>query len=321
MGVEKMVRKVDYRDLKETLKINIWDDGSYKGKMQPSPSYVKKRPDQVIQYPKPYKENYEEVKRNGLGSINKYPYDKANNVGIKMGEVFVIDLDQHGMNKKTGQVENGIAEFQRWINKHTEEEQEQIEQDLKETMIVQTPRSGLHIYFLFPNYDSENVRYKQTTGANKGIDLMMTTWTPAPNSVRKDGMYKLANENKTEIMEVPQWALKFVDEICSKKSDDVSVGVQKGAFHEGGKGSYLNSNINKVINAMFDGFEEGTRNDGMTSLVGSLVWYVRNNKLTNHNARRIAMEAAKNSEPPMDIGELSTIWNSIVGRVNNLDND
>lgn len=37
-----MVRKVDYRDLKETLKINIWDDGSYKGKMQPSPSYVKK---------------------------------------------------------------------------------------------------------------------------------------------------------------------------------------------------------------------------------------------------------------------------------------
>lgn len=98
-----------------------------------------------------------------------------------------------------------------------------------------------------------------------------------------------------------------------------SGGGRLDVFRINSKGGYLNSNINKVINAMFDGFEKGTRNEGMTSLVGLLAWYVRNNKLTNHNARRIVMEAAKNSEPPMDMKELSTIWNSIAGRVNNLE--
>lgn len=84
------------------------------------------------------------------------------------------------------------------------------------------------------------------------------------------------------------------------------------SFQVDNEGDYLNSNTNKMLNAMFDGFEKDTKNDDMTSLIKRLIWHINKDEITRENAVRVLEMATKNSNPPIDMEEAITIWNDVI---------
>lgn len=285
-----MTEKKHYKDYPKTIKLFTQMDNEGKAKMVPVKKWVGR--DSECQPIVPYTKN------------THY----TNDIGFVLEHLLVIDLD-------VGHAEgvDGRISFDEWIKKHSEEEQAQMYADMRDTMIVITPSGGLHFYFSLPKGKVYNG--SRVVDAMKGVDLLTgkNSYTPAPNSQRHDGIYKLANQNDGYIKETPQWVIDLFDS-AQEKTNAKSGSGKLSSFQTNSKGRYLNSNINKILNAMFDGFEKGTRNEGMTSLVGSLVWYIDNDKMTQENAVRIVMTAAENSSPPIDPEEVATIWNSIMSR-------
>lgn len=287
-----MAKKMHYKDYPKTIKLFTKMDNEGKSKMVPKQKWVAR--DSECQPIVSYTKN------------THY----TNDIGFVLENLLVIDVD-------VGHAEgvDGRVSFDKWVKSHAEEEQAQIKADMLDTMRVETPSGGMHIYFALP-LDKETYDGPRVVGAMEGVDLLTgkNTYTPAPNSQRHDGMYKLVESNDGYIREAPQWVIDLFDN-AQKKSDVKSSGGGKlSSFQTNSKGRYLNSNINKMLNAMFDGFEKGTRNEGMASLVGSLAWYIDNDKMTQENAVRIVMTAAENSSPPIDTNEVVTIWNSIMSK-------
>lgn len=84
----------------------------------------------------------------------------------------------------------------------------------------------------------------------------------------------------------------------------------------GSEGGNLNSSIYKILSAMREGFEEGTRNDSMTSLCGTVISMVKFGIITSEDAQFIVLTTAKNCNPPMSEQEVVTCWNSITRKEN-----
>ena len=287
-----MAKKMHYKDYPKTIKLFTKKDDNDKPKMVPKQKWVAR--DSECQPIVSYTKN------------THY----TNDIGFVLENLLVIDID-------VGHAEDvdGRISFDKWVKSHTEEEQAQIKADMLDTMRVVTPSNGMHIYFALP-LDKETYDGPRVVGAMEGVDLLTgkNTYTPAPNSKRHDGMYELVESNDGYIREAPQWVIDLFDNAQSKKDVKSNGGGKLSSFQTNSKGRYLNSNINKMLNAMFDGFEKGTRNEGMASLVGSLAWYIDNDKMTQENAVRIVMTAAENSSPPIDTNEVVTIWNSIMSK-------
>lgn len=72
----------------------------------------------------------------------------------------------------------------------------------------------------------------------------------------------------------------------------------------------------QLIRTMREGFEEGTRNDSMTSLCGTVISMVKFGILTSEDAQFIVLTTAKNCNPPMSEQEVVTCWNSITRKEN-----
>ena len=289
-----MVKKMYYKEYPKTIKLFAKEESKNKYKMVPTKKWISR--DSECQ---------------PIVSYTKNTHHK-NGIGFVLEHLLVIDLD-------VGHVEgvDGLKSFTKWIKTHSEEEQAQIIADMEDTMRVVTPSGGMHIYFALPP-DKKTYNGSRVVDAMGGVDLLTgkNSYTPAPNSNRGDGIYELTESNDGYIRETPQWVIDLFDD-AQKKSEDRNGnggGGKLSSFQTNSKGRYLNSNINKILNAMFDGFEKGTRNEGMTSLVGSLAWYIDNDKMTQENAVRIVMTAAENSSPPIDPEEVATIWNSIMSK-------
>ena len=69
-----------------------------------------------------------------------------------------------------------------------------------------------------------------------------------------------------------------------------------------------------MLNAMFDGFEKGTETKVWQVWLGSLAWYIDNDKMTQENAVSIMTGSEGMSGPPIDTNEVVTIWNSIMSK-------
>lgn len=286
-----MVKKMHYKNYPKTIKLFTKKDGSDKPKMVPTKKWVAR--DSECQPIVSYIKNTHHT----------------NDIGFVLENLLVIDID-------VGHAEDvdGRVSFSKWVKTHTEEEQAQLKADMLDTMRVETPSGGMHIYFALP-LDKETYDGPRVVGAMEGVDLLTgkNSYTPTPNSKRHDGMYKLANKSDGYIREAPQWVVDLFDNAQSKS--DVKSGSGSGklsSFQTNSEGSYLNSSIYKILSAMLDGFEKGTRNDGMTSLVGSLAWQIYNDKITEEIALRVVGIASQNSSPPMSKDEVNTIWNSIM---------
>lgn len=81
-------------------------------------------------------------------------------------------------------------------------------------------------------------------------------------------------------------------------------------------GGYLDSNFNEILNAMREGFEEGTRNESMTSLCETIISMIKSDVLTNEDAQFIVLTTGRNCKPPMLNKEMEACWNSLVPKEN-----
>lgn len=285
-----MATKKYYKEYPKTIKLFAKKESENKFKMVPTQKWIAR--DSECQPIVPYTKN------------THY----TNDIGFVLEHLLVIDLD-------VGHVEgvDGLKSFTKWIKTHSEEEQAQINADMKDTMRVITPSGGLHVYFALPP-DKKTYNGSRVVDAMDGVDLLTgkNSYAPAPNSERsKDGKYELTESSDGYIKEAPQWVIDLFDS-AQEKTNAKSGSGKLSSFQTNSGGGYINSSLNKILNAMLDGFEKGTRNDGMTSLVGSLAWQIYNDKITEENALRVVGIAAQNSSPPMSKDEVNTIWNSIM---------
>ena len=107
--------------------------------------------------------------------------------------------------------------------------------------------------------------------------------------------------------------LDFFEEIDEKvKAREQEGTVGRNYMSEERKYETLDTRTNKIFDAMFTGFEQGTRHDKMTSLIGSVLFYIRKQKITMINGVRIVEAVANNCNPPMKKDEWKHIWNDLV---------
>lgn len=230
------------------------------------------------------------------------------NIGMVLDRLLVIDVD-------VGHQDNvdGRKTLVRWLRTKGDDEKKQIEQDISETMRVNTPSGGTHIYFFLP-LNMEEFEGQRTVGAMEGVDLLTgeNSYIPAPKSKRGDGYYQLHHTSGDKIKEAPKWLIQLFEEGIYNEGKRVG----RNYMSEERKYETLDTSMNKIFDAMFLGFEQGTRNDKMTSLIGSLLFYVRKQKITMINAVKIVEVTANNCNPPMKKKEWKHIWNGLVKKEN-----
>ena len=77
-----------------------------------------------------------------------------------------------------------------------------------------------------------------------------------------------------------------------------------------------NTPLRRIFQAMQYGFEQNERNKKMASIIGTMVWYVRNDKFGEDDALFIVDTIAKQCNPPMEQEEWEVIWNRVVTKAN-----
>lgn len=230
-------------------------------------------------------------------------------VGMVLERLLVIDLDVDSNGK------NGIEEFHKWVDKQSEDVKTEIKQDMEETLNVETPSGGVHIYFMLPP-NVKTIEGQRTVGFMEGVDLLMgrNTYVPAPNSERTDGKYQRIEETPETISIAPQWVIELFKE--TSKRNTTQDGNTMSKWGGGNETVNKKGKMYQLIRTMREGFEEGSRNDNMASLCGTVLKMVKFGLLTNEDAQFIVLTTGRNSKPPMLDKEIETCWNSILRKEN-----
>lgn len=288
-----------YKDYPMTIQLFSARDKNGKAKMIPTKRWTKR--DETCQKIVSYQTN------------EKYTH----NIGMVLERLLVIDIDVNHGNSVDGR-----KTFSEWVKAQDDEKQLEIQLDIVNTVRVNTPSGGAHIYFILPN-DMDSFEGQRSVGAMEGVDLLTgkNSYVPAPNSERADGSYRLHHSSGENIKEAPQWVLdlfqnstknnserkiKMAESISNMSIMDVEPKLSDINDYE------VLGKMNEIITDSFTGFGKGTRNENMTSHIGKLISQVKKRELTMENAIKLAKMTAKNCEPSMSEKELSTIWNSIL---------
>ena len=214
---------------------------------------------------------------------------KTNNVGLLMNRLLVIDLDV-GHQKDV----DGRVVFRNWIhgNDKTDIQSRLIVEDIRNTMRVRTPSGGLHIYF----FDLLTGKYNHV---------------PAPGCDRGDGVYTIHETSSNEILEAPHWVLKLFEDSAKKKNAKT---LRNGEVKVESK--HEDAPLRRIFQAMQHGFQKGERDTKMTSIIGTIHWYVSNDKFQEDDAIYIVETIAEKCNPPISSAKLEKIWNSVVATAN-----
>mgnify|MGYP001941384483 CR=1 FL=1 len=282
-------RKVSYRDYHLTIKLRSKINKEGKPKMIPKMKWVDRT------------EDCQPILR--FGDNKK----KTHDIGLVLERLLIIDIDvNHNKN------ENGFETLNEWIKRFNKEKIKEIGNDMKNTMRVDTPSGGMHIYFMLPT-EMDNFVGKRKVKAMSGIDLLTgnNSYVPAPGSIRADGFYAINETSDEYIMEAPQWVLDLFESDEKQNVSDTSTNNDLNRISK-----HADTPLRRIFQAMQFGFEKGERNERMTSIVGTLVWYVANEKFGEDDALFIVDTIAKRCNPPMEQKEWETIWNSVVNKAN-----
>lgn len=294
-----MVERIHYTELKDTIIIKR--DGIKS--LKPYKSFKSTSSTKYQQNIKSYKENERFCENHQSQNYG---------IGILLRDVICIDLD---VGHKHGQ--NGIKTFTDWAKSKGIEKD--VNRHLNETLVMNTPRNGKHILFYLPNHH-ETYGFKHNREVIKDVDLLCgyNNFEPSPNTQRSDGKYEIITKSKDEkdigyIREAPYWAIELFKETKQKenKKFEQSKPMTKGKDFE-----YSNTPLNRILHALMYGFEKGSRNTEMTSLVGTMAWYVVNGKIDEEMAMKVMDSVAERCNPPMTEEECDRIWNSIVDKIN-----
>src|SRR5699024_5416879 len=88
------------------------------------------------------------------------------NIGMVLERLLVIDIDiNHGDNV------DGRKTFNEWEKEQDAEKRLEIQMDILNTMRVNTPSGGAHIYFILPE-DMDSFEGQRSVGAMEGVDLL-----------------------------------------------------------------------------------------------------------------------------------------------------
>lgn len=278
-----MTIKANYKKYPLTIRLFSKTDDSGKPKMVPIASWVKR--DGKGQPVVPYTKNV----TNG--------YD----IGMVLERLFVIDIDVgHGNDV------DGKQSFHNWIMEHSVEERNQILQDIADTMRVNTPSGGTHVYFIIP-HDMDSYTGQRSVGAMEGVDLLTgkNSYTPAPNTQRADGKYELHEKSGEDIKQAPKWVIDLFEQASKQKNTTITDNGKTPMGNEGGL-------FNKYLTSMRKGFNSGTRNEMITKLTGRLAKDLVKGNISRDNAIFVLETTGQNCNPPMDSEEIETIWNSIL---------
>ena len=135
------------------------------------------------------------------------------------------------------------------------------------------------------------------------------------NKLMAHDMMENKQNSIADIIKIEDSAYEDLRRKKEKKNDVKSKsGGKLSSFQTNGNGGYLNSSTNNMLNAALDGFNKGTRKEGMENFIRSLAWQIHYGKITEENALRIAKNAAQNSSPPLDLNEAVAIWNDVMSK-------
>lgn len=234
---------------------------------------------------------------------------KTNNVGLLMNRLLVIDLDV-GHQKDV----DGRVVFRNWIysNDKTDIQSRLIAEDINNTMRVRTPSGGLHIYFMLP-HNVKDVEGSIKQSAMKGVDLLTGKYNhvPAPGCDRGDGVYTIHETSSNKILEAPKWVLNLFEDSAKKKNAKT---LRNGEVKVESK--HEDAPLRRIFQAMQHGFQKGERDTKMTSIIGTIHWYVSNDKFQEDDAIYIVETIAEKCNPPISSAKLEKIWNSVVATAN-----
>lgn len=278
----------NYKEIEKTIEIfRVWDKNKNGYSWRANKGWNSDRKNELIM---PYKKN------------------NAKKIGIVLDRFVVFDIDYMHQNNGV----NGYNSFKKYLNENfNKDEIKKISNDIKNTMVVHTPKNGLHIWFELPNEIKEN-DFKRQVNWLKGVDLLTNSkcFAPAPNTEREDGKY-LINENSTENISIaPNWVL---DILMKNKRPNVS----DSRFYSKDK---KNSDVeNKsifynYIEMMKNGFEQGSRDENIYKLSCSVINLVSKNVMSMDIAIFIVETTAKNCSPPFE--DWVEKWNSAIKTAN-----
>lgn len=234
---------------------------------------------------------------------------KTDNVGLLMNRLLVIDLD-------VGHQEDvdGREVFRNWIHSKdkTDIQSRMIAEDINNTMRVRTPGGGLHIYFMLPQ-NAKDVEGSIKQSAMDGVDLLTGKYNhvPAPGCDRGDGVYTIHETSSNEILEAPHWVMKLFEDSVKKKNMKT---LRNGEIKVESK--HEDAPLRRIFQAMQHGFGKGERDTKMTSIIGTIHWYVANEKFQEDDAIYIVETIAEKCNPPFPDDELEKVWNSVITKAN-----
>ena len=253
------------------------------------------------------------LKNDGEKHIKPYQElkDKTKNIGVVLRNIIVLDID---VDHRDGV--DGRRSFQNWMNQRNDKDK--IAEDFKHTFKVVTPGNGIHIHFALPsNLTSDD--FKRIVNANLGLDVLIGKYNhaPLPGTVRSDGAYKQFDDVDTPLT-APKWLfdlIEYIDENNknNKKSNKVSKGSMRTQKVEGSYNvKHDTPPFERIVQSMIYGFKKGERNDEMASLIGTLKWYVKNDKISHEMAVELVLFVGRQCQPPLEEAEVEQVWNSII---------
>ncbi|OFS35243.1 MULTISPECIES: bifunctional DNA primase/polymerase [Staphylococcus] len=237
------------------------------------------------------------------------PFDeqgRETDIGYVLEKMVVIDLDTHDENK------NGIKTFNEWLRMQSQEKQNQIYDDVVETLQVSTPNNGIHIHFYIGDELAE-LEFTSKTNYMTGIDILTgkNQFTPAPQSKRQDGEYSIVKDSSEYIQKAPDWVVEML--LDTKKLNRENE-MNKGIGASQTKDYEVNTTINRIMTDMFNGFDSGERHSKLVEQAGRIIALIRYKKLTIDNGIAILFETSKNCHPPYDDKETARIWRDLMKR-------
>lgn len=278
-----------YKDIEQTIEIFRVKDKNGKYSWRAKKGWNSDKRDELV---KPYKDN------------------TAKSIGVVLDRYVVIDIDYKHDDKGV----DGYKSFKSYLNdNYSKDELKQISEDIKGTMIVTTPRNGLHIWFELPEKIENN--YKRKVNWIDSVDLLTNNkcFAPTPNTAREDGTYLIYNKSSENISIAPKWLMDILE--GNKKSKRQHNSEWRSNIEM--KDEYVNNNsiFYHYIERMKDGFEQGKRDDGIYRLACSVLDLAQKRIITLSSALFIVETTAKNCNPPFEDWEAK--WNSAMDYTNN----
>lgn len=272
-----------------------------------------------------YDETTEIVEKNGSFKL-KYPLknggekhikpyqelkEKTKNIGVVLRNIIVIDID---VDHRDGV--DGKRSLQNWVNRRNDKDK--IIEDVAYTLKVVTPGKGIHIHFALPDGLTSD-DFKRIVNPNLGIDILIGKYNhaPLPGTVRSDGAYKQFDDIDTPLT-APKWLFDLIEYVDgnNKNNKEPNKRIKGSMRNQKVEGSYSVKRdtppFERIVQAMIYGFEKGERNDEMASLIGTLKWYIKNDKISHEMAVELVLFVGRQCQPALDEDEISNVWNSII---------